>query len=205
MLVSKEGRGYKTPPCNQAGKSAGSQPLMWGLRDGRHKPSEELPPRTRATLPLAPGPFEVSSQQCRELAARYRPVENVALHLVTGVIAQESFLVRALDAFGDDRQVQALAHGDDRLSDGLVLAVLDEVANEGAVHLQGVDREALDLCERGVADSEVVDGDPHTQLLNGGKQLDRPLRILHHQALRQLDLEQLWRHAGFLERRFDIR
>ena len=50
-----------------------------------------------------------------------------------------------LDTLGDHGQVQAVGHGDDRRDDEFVLLVDDGIAEEGAVDLQGTDRQALEV------------------------------------------------------------
>lgn len=77
-----------------------------------------------------------------------RATEVKTLGLVAGVVAQEVFLGFGFHAFGHYGQAQGFAHGDDRFGDGPVFAAGGDVADEGAVHFQGVDGEAFDLGQR---------------------------------------------------------
>src|SRR6266446_2486590 len=120
------------------------------------------------------------------------------------VVRQAGLLLEGFDALGDHGQIEALAHGDDRLGDRLVLEVLRKVADKGAVHLERVDREALEVRERRVADSEVVDGEPHAHLLDFGEHPARALGVLDHHALGELELEQFRPQPGALQRGRDI-
>jgi hypothetical protein len=52
-----------------------------------------------------------------------------------------------------------VGHGDDGLGDGQVARVGGEVADEGAVDLEGVDVHPLEVGHGRVAGAEVVDGD----------------------------------------------
>ena len=82
-------------------------------------------------------------QQFGELIGGDRLAEVVSLHLVAAVVAQEDLLFLRLDSFGDNRETQSLAHGDDRLGDGLVFRVVWNIANERAVHLEGMNWKRL--------------------------------------------------------------
>src|SRR3972149_10731759 len=109
----------------------------------------------RSPAPLRPRSFrrlDAPPQQRGELVVRDGPAEIEALRFIAGVVAQKRLLLHRLYAFGDDSEIEALAHGDDRLGDRLVVGVLRNVADEGAVHLERVDREALQGRKRGVAD-----------------------------------------------------
>ncbi len=94
--------------------------------------------------------------------------------------------------------MEALAHGDDRLGDRLVLRIRGQIADEGAVDLERVDREALEVSERGVAHAEVVDRKAHSHFLDLVEHPARALGVLDHHALGELELEQLRPQAGAL-------
>src|SRR4029077_4308621 len=70
----------------------------------------------------------------------------------------------ALDALGDDLDVQVPRHGDDGAHDRQIAHVGDQIAHEAAVDLQGVDAPALQVRKARVAGTEVVNGDMHAQL-----------------------------------------
>src|SRR5690606_36527988 len=92
--------------------------------------------------------------------------EEIALHLVAAAAQQEPLLRGGLDAFGDDRDAQRPAYGDDGLDDRLVLDVVRDLEDERAVDLQRIDRETFELRERRVARAEIVDREPDAQLLD---------------------------------------
>ena len=81
----------------------------------------------------------------------------MALHLVAAEAAQALELALGLDALGDHAQAQAVAEIDDRAHDHLVVQVVLEVLHERLVDLEPLDRQPLDVGERGVAGAEIVD------------------------------------------------
>src|SRR5450631_377124 len=112
-----------------------------------------------------------SSSRCREAGSReqelfelgqwQRRAEVVALDLVALVAPEERQLGGRLDAFGDDLQVEAVAHLDDCQSDGGVVGVVGDLADEAEVDLELVDGEPAQVGQAGVPGPEVVDGDLH--------------------------------------------
>jgi hypothetical protein len=83
------------------------------------------------------------AQKLRHFDRRHRLAEQKALHLVAGVAAQEGLLLGVLDALGDHRHAKRLGHIDDSPRDRLVLGIARQVAYEGAVDLDDVDRKLL--------------------------------------------------------------
>src|SRR6266850_4136876 len=102
-------------------------------------------------------------QERRDFLRWQRLAEQKALQLVAAVGAQELALLDRLDPFGDDFQPQTMAERDDALGDRHVVRIVGYVLDERAVDLDAVDREALQVSQRGVAGAEVVDRevDPH--------------------------------------------
>src|SRR6478672_6355066 len=90
----------------------------------------------------------IGAPEIGELVRRDRLAEVEALDFIAGVAAQKAELFIGFDAFGHHRQAERLAHCDDGLRDRLVFGVERNVADERAVDLQRIDREALELGER---------------------------------------------------------
>ena len=65
-------------------------------------------------------------------------------------------------------------------------------ADELAVDLEHVDRQAVEVGERGVAGPEVVDGDADAEASDPVEDLDRPGEVVHHGALGDLAEELAW-------------
>ena len=72
---------------------------------------------------------------------RQRLGEQKALHFVASMAAQERLLLDGLDALRNDGHPERLAHADDRLGNGLILGIDRQIAHEGTIDLDGVDRE----------------------------------------------------------------
>src|SRR4029079_16422694 len=153
---------------------------------------------------LTPRCRSVRAEQRRELVRGYGRAEVVTLHLVARAFAQERLLLGRLDAFGDDRQAQGLTHRDDRLGNRAIFRVARDLADEGAVDLQRVDREALQMRERRVARAEIVDREPDTERLDRAQNLHGALGVVHDHAFRDLDLEQRRIHSGLAQNAVDL-
>ena len=78
-----------------------------------------------------------------ELMRRHRPPEQIALHLVATMLAQKLQLFVGFHALGDDCQVEAVGHGDDRTGNLRVLFAFGQTVDEGTVDLQDVDGNCL--------------------------------------------------------------
>src|SRR5215813_9246458 len=124
-----------------------------------------------------------------EMLGRHRPREEETLALVAAEVLQLETLLVGLDAFRGHVHVEALGHGDHRAHDGAVAALVAEPLHEGAVDLERVHREPLEIAERRVAGTEVIDGEPHAQVLELAQLGESGRRVLHHHALRDLELE----------------
>src|SRR3712207_8708535 len=68
-------------------------------------------------------------------------------------------------------------------SDRAVVARLADAVDERAVDLQLVDREALEVAQRGVARAEVVEDQPHAQLLEAGRSEEHTSELQSRQYL----------------------
>ena len=81
------------------------------------------------------------------------------------------------------RQLDGRAHDDRRV------LVDDHVADEGAVDLDRVHRQAPQVRQRRVAGAVVVDRQRHVELLQPRERVQRADRVLHQRALGQLELD----------------
>jgi len=101
------------------------------------------------------GDVGVAAAQPRLLERRR--AEEVTLEEADAFVAQDRRLLFLLDPFGDDRQVEALGQADEVAQEDLVLGVGREVAHERAVDLDSVDRELLQMTQRGKPGAEIVE------------------------------------------------
>ena len=86
---------------------------------------------------------------------------------MTSEFREQRALLFALDAFGDDGEVQLVPEADDHFGDAGAVSTVADVVDERAVDLQAVDRQAVKIRERGEAGAEVVDGNGDAQRLQG--------------------------------------
>ena len=88
--------------------------------------------------------------------------------MALGVVAAQPPQLRELglvfDPLGDHVEGERPGHADDRLDDRRPLLLDAERVDELAVDLERVEREAVEVGERGVAGAEVVEDEPHAEL-----------------------------------------
>jgi hypothetical protein len=109
-------------------------------------------------------------------------------------------LLFRLDAFDDHLKLQVVGEADDGGDDCGVVPVGGDVANEGAVYLQGVERETLEVAQGGVADpkssTESLRPVSHPQLVEHGA---AHRHVLHEQAPGEPQLQVVRVVAGLVE------
>ena len=96
-----------------------------------------------------------------------------------------------------------MGHRDDGLGDGGVVGFGDDVGDEGAVDLEPVDRESLEVGQAGVAGTEVVHRQLQAEPPAFGQHLAGVLGVAHHQALGELQVEVGGGQAGLGEGALD--
>src|ERR1700761_6669072 len=99
------------------------------------------------------------------LPDRQRLADQIALHRVAALVGQEGKLLQRLDTFGHQRHAEAMAEIDHGGDDRGRLWVAAEIDDESAVDLDLVERERLQVAERGIAGAEIVHRDTHTERL----------------------------------------
>src|ERR1700693_22446 len=109
--------------------------------------------------------------------------DPVALCQIATEVAHNSEALRGFDPFGDDRQAQAVAQFDGRAHDGGVLCLFRCMRYEGAIDLEFVALQALNVGERGIARAVIVDGQPQSLFLQRPDRFLRAMGILHQRTL----------------------
>ena len=79
-----------------------------------------------------------------------------------------------------------------------------EVVDEGAVDLDLVEREALQIAQRGIAGAEIVKRDPHPQAAELMQHRQRDLVVANEHRLGDLELEPAGRDARCCQCRGDV-
>ncbi|MNN45045.1 hypothetical protein D3C81_1593610 [compost metagenome] len=82
-----------------------------------------------------------------QFGQRHRATEQVTLDEVAAVAFEKLVLLEGFDAFGDHLQMQGVGHDDNGLDDLHVLGGNWNVLDEGAVDLQRVQRQALEVSQ----------------------------------------------------------
>ncbi len=85
------------------------------------------------------------------------PLRGVAAQFAEAI---QGFLI--LHTFGHYLELQVVREIDAGAHDGGVVIVAHHADDEGLVDLDGIDRQLLQVGQRGVAGSEIVNGDPQT-------------------------------------------
>ena len=75
-----------------------------------------------------------------------------------------------------------------------------ETLHEGPIDLDGVDGQAVQVAQRGIPGSEVIDGHLEACFLETTERRDRYFGVLHQDPLGQFKLQVLGGHAAFTQR-----
>ena len=116
--------------------------------------------------------YEVITEQPLEARRVERRAVVMALPLLAAERAQPLELGGGLDALGRDREAEAVRHCRDRLHDLRVRGMRIELAQERAVDLQLVDRQAAQVSETRIAGAEVVDRDAYAERCDPAQRID---------------------------------
>ena len=100
-------------------------------------------------------------------------------------------LRRGLDAFGQHPHVEAASHRHHGLHDGAVVGVAGQALDEGAVDLDAIDRQALEVAERGEAGAEVVQREADAHLADAVQGGDGGFGVLEDVGFGDFELDPL--------------
>src|ERR1700692_3674763 len=120
---------------------------------------KESAPSRKALAGLARGLHRtavVAADQRGVLPDRQGFAEEIALHRVAAHFREEAELLLGLHALGDDRHFETMAKADHGAHDRGRLRVASEIDDKVAVDLDLVERERLQIGERGIAAAEVI-------------------------------------------------
>src|SRR3984893_3543914 len=104
------------------------------------------------------------AQHGGDFLERLRPAEQIAPHLDAAFGAQDLELLLGLDALGRGDPPETRAEPRHRADDRDAIVFLAELADEGAVDLDLVEREAAQIAERRIAGAEIVHADAHAEI-----------------------------------------
>src|SRR5690606_27256934 len=88
---------------------------------------------------------------------RYGAREQVTLPKVAFEVEEAACLILGLDTFGHDPDAEASSEIDHRPNDRLIVGVYCHAFDEALVDLDEIDRELLQVPERGIAGAEIIE------------------------------------------------
>ncbi len=130
-----------------------------------------------------------------------RAAEQITLAFVAIALFEEGQLGGFFDSFGNNPLMQAGAHRDDGRNDDAVVAPGIDIAHEGAVDLQDVDREQFQVAEAGIAGAEIVNRQHHAHRLEFEQGGDTAVNIAHQHAFGNFQFQAGRCEASFGEHR----
>src|SRR5690242_16474261 len=113
---------------------------------------------------------------------RRRDREAIPLDLVAAVRREQLELLLRLNAFGHHFEPEAVSEADDRERDHRVFGVGRDVADEGIVDLESVDRKALQIRQARIPGAEVVDRDLHARVLQAAQRARGADGVAHQEG-----------------------
>jgi hypothetical protein len=164
-----------------------AQACTWNL------PRKACAPRSCALSVEAT--FHADADQIEVPLDQVGTADEIALHLVAGLARQEGALGLRLHPFRDDRNVEGTREAQDRADDLGRLGSGLKVGDEAAVDLDLVERERLEIGQRGVPGAEIVHRDADAERLQPSQQVEGAGEIADQHALGDLDLEPRWRKS----------
>ena len=108
-------------------------------------------------------------------------------------------LGRGFNSFGDGLEVQGLREVDDAADDIGDLRTRMDAADEAAVDLEDVDWHRLQVSQRRVSGTEIIDGHAHAQLPQSVQNLSHVPGVLDERCLGDLDDEGTGRKTRLRE------
>ena|ERR1700735_2267613 len=103
-------------------------------------------------------------EQCCELLRRERPAEMVSLRLIASMILEEGKILGGFNSFGNDSEMETLSHADNRTHNCSVTGRTGDLADEGLIDLEGIQRKFSQVAQAGITCAEVIDGNAHLSL-----------------------------------------
>ena len=99
-------------------------------------------------------------------------------------------LLHRFHSFGNGAQAELLRQGDDRADSGHMVGSAVQPRDKGTINLQGIQRQAVQVCKRGLTGAEIVDGDRDAQAPENSEAFRRGLRVRDDPCFRDLQTEE---------------
>src|SRR5262245_47806182 len=111
----------------------------------------------------------------------------MALHISDTLGTQQGCLVRALDAFGYRAQSKALGKSEQMAKKDPALGSLRQIPHQRAIDLDDVDRQDLQMPQRGMSGAEIVERDAAAEPAQRVNKACRLLNVAECRRFRDLD------------------
>src|ERR1700678_2155117 len=132
-------------------------------------------------------------RQAQNLDKRIRGDRRTHEKSLNGIAAlglEEFELCLGCHAFGDDLETQVVPERNNGAHDRGIVRILADVRDKGAIDLQRIERKALQIIQRTVAGTEVIDGERKSEFLERQQRTAPGFGIAHQNAFGQFQLEQ---------------
>ena len=170
------------PVAVATGHRRGDSRRRGAFRGARIVDGARIGARRRTRLPgRQPGPERVGFERLRDVEA---------LRLVAAEVTEPVERLPVLDAFGDDPETEVAAQLHGGPDDREVLDPVEHVRHERAVDLELLDRQPLQVGERGEPGPEVVDRQAHAEPRQAVQDGVGSTRVGDEEALGQLEPEE---------------
>ena len=144
----------------------------------------------------------VGTANQREILSNWRrSADKKALHCVAAFVGQEIQLFLGFHALRDHRHSEPVTKADHRANDRGGLRIAPEIHHKGAIDLDLVERERLEIAQRRIAAAEIVHGNAHAERLQPPQQREAAVEILDQHALGDFQFEPVRREPGFKQDR----
>jgi hypothetical protein len=130
-----------------------------------------------------------------EFSGGDRPADLVSLHEVAAHVGKFTSGNAVLDALRDDGHSKVVPQVDGGAHDDGAIGVVRHAHDEGAVDLQLIDRQCLEVRHGRVTGTEVVDAQRHVHGVEGLEDGEGEVAVGHYGCLGQLKAQQVGRDA----------
>src|SRR5690606_11077918 len=125
-----------------------------------------------------------------------RFAEQETLHFVTAGKNQELQLFRRFHPFGNHAHAEVVRHGNNGAGNLRVVGVAGQVLNKAAVNFQGVYRELLQIVERRVAGTDIINGRTLAEAAQAAEHVQGVFNIVNQNAFGLLQFQLVGTDTG---------
>src|SRR6516162_6548836 len=166
--------------------------MLFGFVPGMTPITDDLTELVPRSAPARPRPSASASLGGRFAAPRAfggRRSEIEALEITNPLGAQQFRVLGALDAFGHRAQPEALGEADQMTQKDLVFRAVGKVLNKRPIDLHDVDRESLQVPQRGVPGAKVIERDAAARMTQRVDEAGRLFDIIESRGFGDFDDE----------------